>query len=118
MDVLEKLPDCLSANRIMAGLWLTEGRPTDAQRYINHLESVDPYLAVELVTGEPVEDNAFRLEELDFRSAAKSAVVTEDNPDWLAGITTPSTLRSRRPARRNLKPWRTTRPLMISGING
>ena len=90
MDVLEKLPDCLSANRIMAGLWLTEGRPTDAQRYINHLESVDPYLAVELVTGEPVEDNAFRLEELDFRSAAKSAVVAEDNPDWLAGITTPT----------------------------
>lgn len=90
MDVLEKLPDCLSANCIMAGLWLTEGRPTDAQRYINHLEFVDPYLAVELVTGEPVEDNAFRLEELDFRSAAKSAVVAEDNPDWLAGITTPT----------------------------
>ncbi len=86
MDVLAKLPDCLSANRIMAGLWLTEGRPTDAQRYINHLESVDPYLAVELVTGQLVEDNAFRLEELDFRRSAKS-VVADESPDWLADIT-------------------------------
>ncbi len=85
MDVLEKLPDCLSANRIMTGLWLSEGRPTDAQRYINRLESIDPYFAVELVSKEPVDDNAFRLDELDYRRSAQSEVAAA-RPDWLQDI--------------------------------
>lgn len=88
MDVLEKLPDCLSANRIMTGLWLSEGRPTDAQRYIYHLEAVDPYLAVELVTGSPVDEGAFRLSELDYRRSAQSAIAA-DKPDWLQDLDAP-----------------------------
>ncbi|MBE2267750.1 MAG: tetratricopeptide repeat protein [Anaerolinea sp.] len=89
IDVLEKLPDCLNANRIMTELWLAEGRPTDAQRYINRIESVDPYLAVELVRKQPVDDNAFRLDELDYRRSAQSEVAAE-NPDWLEDIETES----------------------------
>ena len=49
--MLKVLPDCLEANRIMAALWLSFDRPSDAQRYVNRLELVDPYLAVEVVQG-------------------------------------------------------------------
>ena len=86
MDVLEVLPDCMEANRILSELWLVEGRPSDAQRYINRIESVDPYLAVELVQNQPADDNAFRLEELDYRRSAQSELAQE-RPDWLQGIT-------------------------------
>src|SRR5690606_32708259 len=62
LEILKVLPDCLEANRIMAQLWLSVGRPSDAQRYVNHLEAVDPYLAVELVQGFPPEEDAFHIE--------------------------------------------------------
>ena len=34
LDVLETLPYCVEANRILTTLWLDEGRPSDAQRYL------------------------------------------------------------------------------------
>src|SRR5664279_2528862 len=66
LEVLKVLPDCLEANKIMAKLWLSVDRPSDAQRFVSHLESVDPYLAVELVQGSAPDDDVFRIDELDY----------------------------------------------------
>lgn len=85
LDVLNLLPDCLVANRILAELWLSYDRPSDAQQYVNRVESVDPYLAVELVQGVPPEDDAFRVEELDYRRSAQTEVVSS-RPDWLKDL--------------------------------
>jgi predicted Zn-dependent protease len=45
IEVLDKLPYALVANRILTELWLQEDRPSDAQRYLSRIEDVDPYLA-------------------------------------------------------------------------
>jgi tetratricopeptide (TPR) repeat protein len=85
LDVLQVLPDCLEANRILTMLWLEEDRPSDAQRYLNRVEAIDPYLAVEVAQGQPAPDDAFRLQELDYVRSAQSAL-TENRPDWLQDI--------------------------------
>jgi tetratricopeptide (TPR) repeat protein len=85
MDVLQVLPDCLEANRIMTQLWLAEGRPSDAQRYLSRIEATDPYLALELATGS-APDDTFTLEELDYRRFARSSLAT-DQPAWLQEVT-------------------------------
>jgi tetratricopeptide (TPR) repeat protein len=90
LDVLQTLPDCLEANRILTALWLEEERPSDARRYLNRVEAIDPYLAVELAQGQSAADSAFRLEELDYKRTAHSAVVDE-RPAWLEGITSDGT---------------------------
>ena len=85
LDVLKQLPDCLEANRILAELWLNYSRPSDAQRFVNRIESVDPYLAIALVQGSPADDDAFRVEELDYQRSAKSDAVAS-RPDWLKDL--------------------------------
>lgn len=85
VEVLKVLPDCLEANRIMAQLWLSMGRPSDAQRYVNHLEAVDPYLAVEVAQGYAPEDDVFRLDELDYVRTSQSELASA-RPDWLSEI--------------------------------
>lgn len=85
LDVLQVLPDCVEANRILTQLWLDEDRPSDAQRYLNRIEALDPYLALELAQGHTPDDNAFHLEELDYRASAQAAL-TGAQPDWLSGI--------------------------------
>ncbi|MDX2162822.1 MAG: hypothetical protein SF162_16000 [bacterium] len=84
LDVLEILPDCLEANAILTELWLDEDRPSDAQRYLNRVEAVDPYRALELA-GADAPDDAFRLEELDYQRFAKTEV-SSARPDWLSTI--------------------------------
>lgn len=85
LEVLGVLPDCLEANKIMAQLWLGVNRPSDAQRYVNHLEAVDPYLAVEVAQGYPPDDDAFRLDELDYVSTSQSEIAS-GKLDWLQEI--------------------------------
>lgn len=86
LDVLALLPDCMDANRILTRLWLLEERPSDAQRYINHIEAVDPYAALELATGTQAPDSAFTLPELDYRRFAAETAITSNQPDWLQDI--------------------------------
>ncbi len=85
LDVLEVLPDCMEANVILTRLWLGEGRPSDAQRYLSRVESVDPYRALEIAQGDSPDD-AFRLEELDYQRFAKTEA-SSARPDWLTQIT-------------------------------
>jgi len=67
LDVLEALPWCLQANRILASLWLAESRPADARQFLERVHDVDPYLALRLAGGNPPEEHAFTLSELDYR---------------------------------------------------
>ncbi len=89
LDVLKKLPDCLEANRILTLLWLIEGRPSDAQRYLSRIETVDPYQAMEIATNNPVADNAFMLPEVDYGSITQRRLATSE-PDWLSEINSKS----------------------------
>jgi pentatricopeptide repeat protein len=75
LQVLDTLPYCYEANRILAELWLIEERPSDATPYLANMEQVDPYDALELVRGEAVPDETFMLEELDFRRVAQQELV-------------------------------------------
>ena len=82
LDILEKLPFAIDANRIMTELWLAEQRPSDAQRYLKHIEEVDPYLAHQLAAGEPAADDLLLLEELDYSSISQREHSIVD-PEWL-----------------------------------
>ncbi|MBL8153942.1 MAG: tetratricopeptide repeat protein, partial [Anaerolineae bacterium] len=82
LQVLHVLPDCMKANLILGGMWLAEGRPSDAQRYIDRIQSLDPYLALELARGEDISDDTFTLNELDYQRAAEQEL-TNRPPDWL-----------------------------------
>src|SRR5262249_51029805 len=53
--------------------------------YLNRIQSVDPYIALELAQGQPVPNDAFRLEELDYRRAAEREILTS-SPDWLRDL--------------------------------
>ncbi len=85
LDVLGALPDCLQANRILTELWLSEGRPSDAQRYLSRIEALDPYLALELAHGQTPPDDALKLQELDYERAARRELTTSA-PDWLGEL--------------------------------
>lgn len=85
IDVLEILPDCFSANVIMTHLWLEEGRPSDAQPYLNRLEALDPYAAVEIASGQPADPATFTISALDYQRTAQSDAARAA-PDWLQSI--------------------------------
>ncbi|MFN8374638.1 MAG: tetratricopeptide repeat protein, partial [Anaerolineae bacterium] len=84
LDVLDKLPDCLVANRILTQLWLDEQRPSDAQRFLTHIESIEPYLALELAKGESSASD-LTLEELDYSRIAQQELAMA-SPDWLQDL--------------------------------
>jgi len=82
LDILDRLPYAIDANRIMTELWLTEQRPSDAQFYLERLNDLDPYLAHQMATGEEAPDDLLKLERLDYSAVAQrgSEMV---NPEWL-----------------------------------
>ncbi|MCC6805235.1 MAG: hypothetical protein IT319_20315 [Anaerolineae bacterium] len=116
LEVLGVLPDCLEANKIMAELWLNVNRPSDAQRYVNRLEAVDPYLAVEVAQGYPPEDDAFKLDELDYVRTAQSELASS-RLDWLqeiASLPTPAGEVVQETPSEDLSDWASA---MLSGRN-
>jgi hypothetical protein len=84
-EILRTLPNCLAANRILTELWLQADRPSDAQRYLSRIESVDPYAALEIAQGQPVPDNVFVLDALDYRSIERRRQEV-NSPDWLQDL--------------------------------
>ena len=65
LEILTRLPYSRTANRIMTELWLSEQRPSDAQPYLERIEELDPYLAHQLVSGQPPDDSLLMIERLD-----------------------------------------------------
>ncbi len=84
-EILQTLPYSIIANRIMAELWLSEQRPSDAQVYLARIEDLDPYLAHQLATGEAAPEDLVKLAELDYDSMPRheQAIV---NPAWLDSL--------------------------------
>ena len=82
LDILDRLPYAIDANRIMTELWLTEQRPSDAQLYLKRIHELDPYLAHQMATGEEAPENLLMLERLDYSATTQpgSEIV---NPEWL-----------------------------------
>ena len=85
LDILEKLPYAIDANRIMTELWLAEQRPADAQTYLQRIEDLDPYLAHEIALGEAPPENLLMTGELDADGLAQPAADIVD-PEWLDGV--------------------------------
>ena len=82
LDILEKLPYAIDANRIMTELWLAEQRPADAQVYLQRIEALDPYLAHEIALGEAPPENLLMTEEFDSSGLASPEQDIVD-PKWL-----------------------------------
>ena len=85
LDILERLPYAIDANRIMTELWLAEQRPSDAQIYLKRIEDLDPDLAHQLAAGEPPPESMLMIDELDYSSISprEGAIV---NPEWLDNL--------------------------------
>ena len=85
LDILERLPYVIEANRMMTELWLAEQRPSDAQLYLKRIEDLDPYLASQMATGEEAPENLLLMDRLDYNDAARrdSEIV---NPEWLDSL--------------------------------
>jgi len=83
--VLKRLPNCISANRILAQLWLEAKQPQEARPFLERLRELDPYLAYEVEhNGQSAPADAFRLTMLDYSTAQLAADVGA--ADWVAQI--------------------------------
>ncbi len=80
--ILEVLPDCLEANRILARYWLAHERPSDAQVFLERIEAVDPYEARRTLQPEADAPDPNRLPRLDYGVQAQVATSSE-TPDWV-----------------------------------
>ena len=82
LDILDRLPYAIDANRIMTELWLAEQRPSDAQAYLKRIEELDPFLARQMASGEPAPETLLMLERLDYSDSSRreNEIV---NPEWL-----------------------------------
>lgn len=85
LDILERLPYAIDANRIMTELWLTEQRPSDAQPYLQRIEELDPYLAHQLAAGETAPPDLVMLEQLDASEITPREHSIVD-PNWLDNL--------------------------------
>lgn len=85
LDILDRLPYAIDANRMMTELWLTEQRPSDAQLYLKRIEALDPYLAHQMATGEEAPETLLLMERLDYSAMPQreSEIV---NPEWLGAL--------------------------------
>ncbi|MCY3945019.1 MAG: tetratricopeptide repeat protein [Anaerolineaceae bacterium] len=80
LDVLEALPWCLHANRIVASLWLAELRPSDARPFLERIHDVDPYLSLRLASNNPPDEHTWTLTELDYRQVDQNQPTERQSP--------------------------------------
>lgn len=83
--ILKKLPYCLSANRIMARLWLDNERPADAQVFLDRVEAVDPYAARRVITSDVDVPDTNLIARLDYEGESQASL-SSDAPDWVADL--------------------------------
>ncbi len=87
--ILEVLPYCRDANRIMADVWLTSGQTSEAQPYRQRLQDLDPYEAYadpsengEGASNVPADN--IRLPRLDY--SAPDLAADTSRPQWMQSI--------------------------------
>ena len=72
IEVLKVLPFCYEANKILARLWLSQGKPSDAHPYLSHMEQIAPYDALELLQNILPQDHELTLETFDDNSLVQN----------------------------------------------
>ena len=82
VQILKRLPNSIAANRILASLWLEYERPSDAQVFLDRLESLDPYEAARLIQPDADVPDPNRLSRLDY-SAKATAELSAETPAWI-----------------------------------
>ncbi len=83
--LINKLPYCFEANRILAEILPTTSRAEDAQVYLLRIQAMDPYLAFRssnTQTTVDVPENAVILEQLDWQPGEE----IEAKPEWAKTI--------------------------------
>ncbi len=85
-DIVRTLPYCLEANRILAEIWLRNNRPSDALPFLRRVESLSPYLALELA-GQEITDgrDPYIVQRLDYE-AAETKRLASVQADWMSEL--------------------------------
>ncbi len=86
LRVLEMLPDALEGNALLARLWLGQKRPSDAVPFIDRVQALDPFRALELLAPEnPAAGDEITLPHLDWSARTNVAMLT-DTPEWIQDV--------------------------------
>lgn len=85
VQILKKLPYCLPANQVLARLWLANERPSDAQIFLDRIESLDPYAARRVLSVDANTPDTIVLERLDYDVQSQAALSSE-TPTWLSDL--------------------------------
>ncbi|UCF60414.1 MAG: tetratricopeptide repeat protein [Anaerolineaceae bacterium] len=87
--ILDKLPHCREANRILAAILQASNKMEDAKLYHRRLAGLDPYAAfVETANIDPqtVDENMVRLRKLDWEPGKPMPAVEPGQPEWAASL--------------------------------
>jgi tetratricopeptide (TPR) repeat protein len=79
--ILARLPNCISANAIMAQIALANGDDASARLYLELLRALAPYQAAEIAPDNGVEEPL--VERLYVQSAPPAAQPHDEGPDWV-----------------------------------
>jgi tetratricopeptide (TPR) repeat protein len=88
-QVLQKLPYCREANRILAAILHASGKVDEAAAYHRRLAALDPYAAyVENVTIDPgtVDANSLKLERLEWEAGRPLPAAPTPVSDWASSL--------------------------------
>jgi tetratricopeptide (TPR) repeat protein len=88
-QILEKLPYCQDANRIMASILQASGKSDEAGTYHRRLAALDPYAAlVESASEDPltVNANSIRIDRIDWLASQAMPSIEPTRPDWAASL--------------------------------
>ncbi len=86
LRVLEMLPDALEANALLARLWLQLKRPSDASPFIERVQALDPFRALELLAPDNLTaGDEITLPHLDWSARTNVAMLT-DTPEWIQDV--------------------------------
>ncbi|MHB8626170.1 MAG: tetratricopeptide repeat protein [Aggregatilineales bacterium] len=86
LRALEMLPDALEANALLARLWLQQKRPSDASPFIERVQALDPFRALELLAPDnPNTGDEITLPHLDWSARTNVAMLT-DTPEWIQDV--------------------------------
>jgi len=88
LQILQRLPDCLAANKLLARYWILQHRPEDARPFLQRVEALAPYESLRILyhTVDPslaVPEGTFTLPKLSLSAeGASAAFVSEASLDW------------------------------------
>ncbi len=87
--ILEKLPYCRDANRIIAAIFQASNKAEEASTYHRRLAAIDPYTAFLETAGldpNSVDPNSVRIDKLQWRPGQPMPVAEPGQPEWAASL--------------------------------